>query len=229
MRYSTTLKKPEDRINSFLSAAGYLENELPTLYRYLGDIAFGKLSKELAMANPSKLNFSLVGALPQYLKDQRSFQHSPEIYELACLEIAVNQAFFSPELPILSVQQFNAIGVQNFPKLKLQFVGSAQLLTFEQNTTSIWAAIKCEERPPKPHRLDEPQKVLVWKQRGAPRFRLLGAEEAILFLQFTQKLNVKSAAKLLANSEDVEPSIACTLNYVRGWVDAELVARPATD
>ena len=181
------------------------------------------------MANPSKLNVTVVNALPQYLKHQPSFQHSPEIYELACLEIAANQAFLSPELPILSVQQFEAIDVQNFPKLKIQFVQSAQLLTFEQNTTSIWAAMKCEERPPKPHRLDEPQKVLVWKQRGAPRFRLLGAEEAILFEQFRQKLNVKSAAKFLANPEDIEPSIAYALNYVRGWVDAELVARPATD
>ncbi len=181
------------------------------------------------MANPSKLNVTVVNALPQYLKHQPSFQHSPEIYELACLEIAANQAFLSPELPILSAQQFEAIGVQNFPKLKIQFVQSAQLLTFEQNTTSIWAAMKCEERPPKPHRLDEPQKVLVWKQRGAPRFRLLGAEEAMLFEQFRQKLNVKSAAKFLTNPEDNEHSIARALNYVRGWVDAELVAQPATD
>ena len=181
------------------------------------------------MANPSKLNVIVVNALPQYLKHQPSFQHSPEIYELACLEIAANQAFLSPELPILSAQQFDAIGVQNFPKLKIQFVGSAQLLTFEQNTTSIWAAMKCEERPPKPHRLDEPQKVLVWKQRGAPRFRLLGTEEAMLFEQFRQKLNVKSAAEFLTSPEDNEHSIARALNYVRGWVDAELVARPATD
>lgn len=181
------------------------------------------------MANPSKLNFLIVSALPQFLKNHPSFQHSPEIYELASLEIAVNQAFLSPELPILSAPQFDAIGVQNFPKLKIQFVESAQLLTFEQNTTSIWAAMKCEERPPKPHRLDESQKVLVWKQRGAPRFRLLGAEEAMFFEQFKQKLNVKSAAKLLASPKEIEPSIACALNYVRGWVEAELVARPATD
>jgi hypothetical protein len=224
-----TLKKPGDRINSFLSAAGYLENELPLLYRYLGDVAFGRLSRDLAMANPSKLNVTVVNALPKYLKHQPSFQHSPEIYELACLEIAANQAFLSPELPILSAQQFDAIGVQNLPKLKIQFVEAAKLLTFEQNTTSIWAAMKCEERPPKPHRLDEPQKVLVWKQRGAPRFRLLGPEEALLFEQFRQKLNVKSAAKFLSNPGDNEQSIGLVLSYVRGWVDAELVARPVTD
>ena len=181
------------------------------------------------MAYPSKFNLSIVSALPQYLKHQPSFQHSPEIYELAILEIAVNQAFLSPEYPILSSRQFEDIGAQNFPKLKIQFVQSAQLLTFEQNTTSIWAAMKCEERPPKPHRLDEPQKVLVWKQRGAPRFRLLGAEEVMLFEQFRQKLAVKSAAKLLSNSEGSEQLIAQALNYIRGWVDAELVALPTTD
>ena len=206
-----------------------MENELPVLYRYLGDIAFGRLSKDLAVANPAKVNLALVDALTQFLKHQPSFQHSPEVYELACLEIAANQAFLSPELPTLSAKHFEDIGVQNFPKLKIQFVESAQLLTFEQNTTSIWAAMKCEERPPKPHRLDEPQKVLVWKQRGSPRFRLLGAEEASLFNQFKQKLNVKSAARLMSGTENHEQSIARTLNYVRGWVDAELVARPVTD
>jgi hypothetical protein len=206
-----------------------LENELPILYRYMGDVAFGRLSRDIAVANPSKPNFSLVSELPQYLKQQPSFQHSPEIHELACLEIAVNQAFLSPELPVLSAQQFEDIGVQNFPKVKIQFVGSTHLLSFEQNTTSIWSAMKCDERPPKPHRLDEPQKVLVWKQRGAPRFRLLGAEEAMLFEQLRLKRDVKSAVKLLPNPYDTESSMSSALNYVRGWVDAELVARPAPD
>jgi hypothetical protein len=229
VRSLTTLKRPGGRTDSFLSVVGYLENELPILYKYLGDIAFGKLSKDLATANPAKANDSLVGALPEYLKRQASFEHRPEIYELACLEIAVNRAFLSPELPILTAQQFEAIAVQNFAKLKIHFVESAQFLTFEQNTTSIWAALKCDERPPKPHRLDEPQNVSVWKQRGSPRFRLLGAEEAKLFEQFRRKLNIKSAAKFLNIADDTEQAMARTLNYVRGWVDAELVALPVKD
>jgi hypothetical protein len=195
----------------------------------LGDVAFGRLSRDLAMANPAMLNIAMVIALPQYLKHQHSFQHSPEIYELACLEIALNRAFLSPETPVLNPQQIEVMRVQNSPKLKIQFVQSAQLLTFEQNTTSIWAAMKCEERPPKPHRLDGSQKVLVWKQRGAPRFRLLGAEEAMLFEHFRQKPTAKSTAIVLANAEDDEQSIILTLNYVRGWVEAELVTRLATD
>jgi hypothetical protein len=225
----TIAKKPEDRTNSFLSAAGYLEIELPILHRYLGDVSFGRLSRDLAMANPSTVKISMVIALPEYLKRQHSFQHSPEIYELACLETALNRAFLSPESPVLNPQHFEDMKVQNSPKLKIQFVPSAQLLTFEQNTTSIWAAMKCEERPPRPHRLDEPQKVLVWKQRGAPRFRLLGAEEAMLFEHFRQKPTAKSTAIVLANAEDYERSIILTLNYVRGWVEAELVTRLATD
>jgi hypothetical protein len=213
-------------MDSFLSAIGYLENELPILYKYLGDIAFGKLSRDLATANPAKANVSMMGALPEYLKRQASFEHRPEIYELACLEIAVNRAFLSPKQPILTMQQFEDVAAQNFPKLKIQFVESAQLLTFEQNTTSIWAALKCDERPPKPHRLDEPQKVSVWKQRGSPRFRLLGAEEVNLFELFRRKMNIKSAAKFLNSADDTEQAVARTLNYVRGWVDAELVALP---
>ena len=226
---ATTLKQPKDRNTVFLPLAGYLEIEFPILYRYLGDVAFGKLVREFVAANPilPDSQDAQANGMLLFLKHQLSFQHNPEVYELARLECAANAAFISAEHPVLSAREFEEIENADLAKLKIRFVDSAQLLIFRQNTTSIWAAMKCEERPPKPHLLDEPQNVSVWKQRGAPRFRLLGAEEAMLFEKFKQKLNVKAAAKLLQNGVDFDQAIARVLNYIRGWVDAELVLRPA--
>lgn len=183
------------------------------LYAYLGDITFNKLAHEYVLANENKRgNANFLGThLPQYLRASQSFTHNPEIFELASLEVAFNKAFVAPETSFATGLEFNLAELQT---KRIKFVESAQILIFNQNTTSIWAALKCQEKPPRPHSLDAPQSVLVWKQRGHSRFRILGEEEANLFLHFAKK----------AKSTSQKTEVQRTSNYLRSWLDAELVA-----
>ena len=193
------------------------------LYAYLGDITFNKIAQEHISSNTSKrenINF-LANNLPNFLKHAQNFEHNPEIFELACLEVAINKAFVAPETSLVTSLNANDAQLQ---KTKFNFVKSAQLLLFNQNTTSLWAALKCGEKPPRPHKLDKPQHVLVWRQHGASRFRILGEEEANLFQCFDQKANIRTVIK--KNSEHLGQELAAQhiLNYLRGWLDAELIA-----
>lgn len=223
---SSRLIKPYRRGEiPFLPITGYLVGEFPVLYAYLGDIAFDKLTRDYVQANPTKRENTryLNENLPLYLQSYMPNQHSPEIYELASFEAALNKAFAAPDDTFLKLADFDRAASADFSRIKISFVTSAQLLSVQQNTTSIWAALKCGERPPKPHRLDQSQQVLIWRQRDAPRFRLLGEEEAMLFALLMKKASISPALKKMHHSLEKQQAMARLINYARGWVDAELV------
>lgn len=201
---------------------GYLANELGFLYSYLGDIAFNKLTREYMQTYPElPIDPTAVKKnLLQYIEFQPLVQRNPEILELADLEIALNFALNAPDEKLLDLSAFEKLVSPRREQIIFNFVSSAQILLFKQNTTSIWSAMKCEERPPKPHLLDEPQNLLVWRQRDAPRFRLLGRDEAFLFELFTQRVNLQNSFLQMEN-QTANPEYL--LHYVRGWVEAELI------
>jgi hypothetical protein len=201
---------------------GYLANELGLLYGYLGDITFNKLTRDFVRAysersiDPAAVKKKLL----KHIGAQPLVQRNPEILELADLELALNFALNVPDEKLLRIDEFDRQTSANWEAVIFNVVSSAQILIFKQNTTSIWSAMKCEERPPKPHLLDAPQNLLVWRQGDAPRFRLLGRNEAFLLTLVSQKTNLRDAL-LKMNSETATAEEL--LNYVRGWVEAELI------
>jgi hypothetical protein len=201
---------------------GYLANELGFLYAYLGDIAFNKLTRDYIRSYPKQSvdPAAVKNNLLQFIEAQPHVQRNLEILELANLELALNFAHNAPDEKLMDISTFDELSSPKREQIIFNFVSSAQILLFKQNTTSIWSAMKCEERPPKPHLLDEPQYLLVWRQGDAPRFRLLGSDEAFLFKLIAKKASLQSAYQQItiqtATAEDL-------LNYVRGWVEAELI------
>ena len=218
------LSRPE--VLPAIPVIGYLASELPIFYAYIGDVAFNKLVKNFASANPEQhqnANYLKLN-LPDYLRDNTTLRHNPEIFELACFELAINQAFAAADTAIINTSKFDAAFQRDPIEITLQLVESAQLLQFHQNTTSLWSALKCDEHPPKPHKLDAPQHVLIWRQRGAPRFRILGREEAKLFSLCAHKSIRTFGIKKLTEVLELDQSTAKITDYLRGWVEAELIA-----
>jgi hypothetical protein len=207
---------------------GYLANELGFLYVYMGDIAFNKLISDYLRSRPElPIDPAAVKSnLRRYIEVQPVVQRNPEILELADLELALNFALNAPDEKLINVAAFDLLASPRREQIIFNFVSSAQILLFKQNTTSIWSALKCEERPPKPHLLDEPQNLLVWRQGDAPRFRLLGRDEAFLFKLFAQRVNLPSALRQMQNQSATKEDL---LNYMRCWVEAELVLLPFED
>ena len=215
MQTSRTIHPRPEKTFSANPFIAYLANELPMLYAYLGDITFNRTANDYILANVNKReNASYLGThFHQYFQHSDQFRHNPEIFELGSLEVAINRAFVAPEYRFATSLEFNPAELQT---KKIRFVETAQVLLFNQNTTSIWAALKCQEIPPRPHSLDAPQHVLVWRQRGSSRFRLLGEEEANLFHHFANKAKSKTMRQ--------ETVVQRTADYLRSWLDAELVA-----
>ncbi|MEO6607204.1 MAG: hypothetical protein ABIN69_01895 [Aestuariivirga sp.] len=150
--------------------AAELAEEFSFLARYLGDIRFGAAVQDFLLEAAS----SKAKSFPDFMVGR--FKAWSEIGELARLERSFQQAE----------------GVRDEIGDKLRLHASAELLVFTQNTTSIWSCLVCGEAPPRPYKLDQPQRVVVWQQDQMPRFRILGDDEAKDLAAFQKRPSQKS-------------------------------------
>jgi hypothetical protein len=177
-----------------------LQQSFALLRNYLGDVPFMRLGKAF-FAQPARSQKTLrmyCNTLPNFLISYRPFSHNPELQELATLELALNQAFEAAD--VKSRTSTDSASLNSVFPIKLH--PSVRCLTFHQNTTSIWSALKCEQKPPKPHVLDQKQNIIVWRQGVSSRFRIMGEDEALALKQKT---------------------ISTSNLYFRGWIEAELL------
>lgn len=200
------------------------------LRKYLGETQFTEMAKSYCEANsstqPNARWFST--HLAEFLRGYAPFSHHPEIQELAALELALNSAFTAPEAAALTLADLTTLDPEIFSSMNLGMHPSASRLTFTQNTTSIWSALKCETQPPKPHLLDEQQQTLVWRQGAASRFRLLGNEEAMAFDAAKTGASFSTICQLIAFMDSPETTAARAASYLRGWIEAELLLAAPT-
>ena len=181
----------------------YLAIDYGVLRRYLGEVRFNALTSDCIAANPSRnLNASAYSArLPERIA---SFHKaSSELAELAELERALRDAFEATETQALSPDSL-------LPE-RLRLHPSVHLISFTQNTLSIWSGLKCDEPPPRPYTLDTPQHVLVWRHNGQPRMRILGDDEHGLLD------SIRTRFCFVAGDETSEL-------YLRGWLETEVLA-----
>ena len=167
----------------------YLANDYDALRRYLGEVRFNALAIECNEPNISNIR-ALSSKLPEQIA--RLPQAALELGELATLERALREAF----------EAVDTSGMGAGSKKNVTLHPSVKLLTFTQNTVSIWSSLKCGEPPPRPYKLDNPQHVLVWRQNAQPRMRLLGEEE------YTALAAIRDA------SDNVDETYLC------GWLEA---------
>ena len=193
----------------------FLEHEYSILRLYLGEIAFDNLTLDFVGPQPPKfINArNLCQQLPSFLSSYGAFKFRWEIPELAQLELALNTAFAAPDAKPSATE--------------LVIHPSAQCLRFRQNTLSIWSALKCESAPPKPHSLEIPQTIIVWRQGASARFRILGNEEASAYHAASLGLNFEQivAQTLWENGQHNVHQRCAT--YLEGWVAAEILTIPS--
>ncbi|MDO8353389.1 MAG: hypothetical protein Q7T14_07990 [Aestuariivirga sp.] len=180
----------------------FLAHDYPRLRLYMGETAFNTMARHCLAATEAPKHWLLSRHLPDFLDLTKPFSRSPELSDLARLEKAFHAAHNAPEASVITRALPHAFHIELHP--------SVQRLQLRTNATSIWAALTAGELPPLPQRLDEPQELLVWRQGAAPRFRMLGREEAA---------TLDGAAR----GEKIEISQSAE-NFLRGWLEAEIIS-----
>lgn len=202
-----------------------MQNDHKLLYDYLSDEMFDEMGKAYVAAKPSQhpnLRWFSQG-LPEFLKATEPYSKYPILAELADLEKALNDAFDARDAPVLAFADLAAIAPEAWNDLTFSAQPSSCRLDFATNAAAVWLALKNDETPPDATTLDQPSRVLVWRQGVTPMFRELPAEEAMMWDEAASGIPFGVLCSMLATYDDPDSAAARGAGYLQGWVASELL------
>lgn len=206
--------------------AEILAEDYEQVHAYLGDRAFANLVRAYIAGNPSDQRSArwFGRHMPAFIARSKTFAGHPEVAELAALEKALADAFDGADAEPLSLSDLAALPAEAWPALELKPHPTAIRLTFATNAADIWTALKNEMPPPKPARLPEAQALLVWRERFMARFKPLTTEEAMMWDEAAKGVRFSVLCEMVATFAGEDEAELRAASYLKGWVDAGLLA-----
>jgi Putative DNA-binding domain len=203
-----------------------MRNDHELLHRYLGEAAFDEMGHAYVKARPSE-NPNLrwfSQRLPDFLRSAEPYNRHPVLSDLAALEKALNHAFDAAEAPVLALPDMAGFAPEVWNDLVFQPHPSALRLDLMTNAPAIWLALKNDETPPEAAVLEEPSRLLIWRQDTTPVFRELGSEEAMMWDEAAGKIPFGVLCEMLATYDDPDGAAARGATYLHGWITAGLLS-----
>ncbi|MEA2836932.1 MAG: hypothetical protein QOD89_1482 [Bradyrhizobium sp.] len=208
-----------------------LRNDHGLLHLYLGDEMFDAMGHAYVAAKPSQhpnLRWFSQG-LPDFLKSAEPYSGHPILADLAALEKALNDAFDAADAAVLELADLARFAPELWNMLKFRPHPSSHRLDVSTNTAAVWLALKNDETPPDAATLDEPGRLLIWRQDVTPMFRELNAEEAMMWDEAANGMPFGVLCSMLATYDDPDGAAARGASYLHGWVTSGLLSGASID
>jgi len=197
-----------------------LRNDHELLHAYLGDEMFDEMGHAYVKARPSEnpnMRWFSQG-LPDFLRSCAPYSDHPVLADLAALEKALNDAFDGRDGAVLTLADVAAFAPEIWKDLIFTAHPTAARLDLASNAPAIWRALKADETPPDAAMLDEPTRILVWRQDNTPLFRELPPEEAMMWDEAARGVPFGVLCSMLATYDDPDNAAARGAGYLHGWV-----------
>jgi hypothetical protein len=202
-----------------------LRNDHTHLHGYLGDDMFDEMGAAYVSAKPShhpNMRWFSQG-LPEFLKTTEPYSDHPVVGDLAAFEKALNDAFDAADGSVIGIEDVAAFPPEFWNGLRFQAHPTASRLDLATNAVGIWKALKDEQTPPDAVVLEEPNRLLVWRQGVTPMFRELPAEEAMMWDEASGGIPFGVLCSMLATFADPDSAAARGAGYLHGWVTSGLL------
>jgi hypothetical protein len=197
-----------------------LRNDHELLHAYLGDEMFDEMGHAYVKARPSQhpnLRWFSQG-LPEFLRANAPYSDYPVLGDLAALEKSLNDAFDGTDGAVVMLADVAKFAPEIWQDLTLTPHPTAVRLDLTTNAPAIWRALKNDETPPDAEILDEPARVLVWRQDNTPMFRELPTEEAMMWDEAAKGVPFGVLCSMLATYDDPDSAAGRGASYLHGWV-----------
>lgn len=207
-----------------------MRNDHELLHAYLGDEMFDEMGHAYVKAHPSEHpNMRWFSQnLPEFLKSAAPYSNYPVLSDLAALEKALNNAFDGTDGDALTLTDMAGFAPEVWNDLRFTPHPTADRFDLSTNASAIWMALKNDETPPDAVTLDEPSRVLVWRQDNTPMFRELSAEEAMMWDEAANGIPFGVLCSMLATYDDPDGAAARGATYLHGWITAGLLTGAST-
>jgi hypothetical protein len=202
-----------------------MRNDHEQLHAYLGNEMFDEVGHAYVKAHPSEhpnLRWFSQG-LPDFLKSAKPYCDHPVLAGLAALEKALNDAFDAAEGPVLELTDMAGFAPEAWPDLEFRPHPSASRLDLSTNAAAIWLALKNGDNPPDAATLDQPARLLIWRQDVTPMFRELSTDEAIMWDETVNGVPFGVLCEMLATYDDPDSAAARGAGYLHGWITSGLL------
>jgi hypothetical protein len=208
-----------------------MRNDHELLDAYLGDEMFDEMGHAYVKARPSEhpnLRWFSQG-LPEFLKSTEPYCNHPILADLAALEKGLNDAFDAAEGPVLELTAMAGFAPEQWNDLKFRPHPSAARLDLLTNAVAVWLALKNDETPPDATTLEEPVRILIWRQDTTPMFRELPTEEAMMWDEAASGIPFGVLCEMLATYDDPDGAAARGAGYLHGWITSGTLTAVSTD
>jgi hypothetical protein len=208
-----------------------IRNDHKLLHSYLGDEMFDTMGHAYVAANPSQhpnLRWFSQG-LPDFLQSNTPYSDHPVLADLAALEKVLNDAFDAAEAPVLALADMAGFAPEAWAGLTFQPHPGAIRLDCPTNASAVWLALKSDEMPPDAAVLEQPCRLLIWRQDVTPMFRELSPEEAMMWDEAANGIPFGVLCSMLATYDDPDGAAARGAGYLHGWVTAGLLMGVSAD
>jgi hypothetical protein len=207
-----------------------LRNDHKLLYSYVGDEMFDEIGQAYVAANPSQHpNLRWFSQdFPDFLKLE-PYGEYPILSDLAALEKALNDAFDAKDAPVVALSDMAGFAPEIWNNLKFEAHPSSCRLDVSTNVAAVWLALKREEMPPDAAPLEQPGRLLIWRQDVTPMFRELAAEEAMMWDEASGGIPFGVLCSMLATYDNPDGAAARGAGYLHGWITAGLLTSVAAE
>jgi hypothetical protein len=208
-----------------------LRNDHGLLHQYLGDEMFDAMGHAYVAARPShhpNLRWFSQG-LPGFLRATEPYRHHPVLADLAALEKALSDAFDAADAPVVALTDMAGFAPEVWSTLKFETHASSRRLDVSTNAAAVWLALKNDETPPDAVALEQPGRLLIWRQDVTPMFRELDAEEAMMWDEAASGIPFGVLCSMLATYEDPDSAAARGASYLHGWITSGLLSGVSSD
>lgn len=203
----------------------FLTHDYEKLHALLGDDQFDVVARAYIVANPSQTpNARWYGQhLPQFLRTSSDYRDTPALADLAALEMALNDVFDSQDAPALTMEDLSTLSPEDWAGLTFTPHPAVRRLDVTTNIVDIWRALNDDSEPPDIVALDEPAQIVLYRADAMATFRVLAADEAMMWDEAAKGVSFSVLCEMLAMfaGEDEAPLRAAT--YLKGWIEAEML------
>lgn len=201
-----------------------LEESYPQTLAWIGHEAFRAAAADHIDRNPphSWTLDDYAEGFPATLAER--FPHDAEVVELARLELALTEAFITPDGAVLSIGDLPSI---DWDEALLRLVPSVSFLDFSTNAAEIWSALDAGSELPPARLLVEPATLIIWRQEFICCFQQLDANERKLLPSLSGGLLFSAMCEQLLQLHGADQGIQSAGELLARWVQAGLLRRPA--